>query len=120
MLSISHVGWYHVVLTQPPDRRAGTLTDLIASHPLPQALEPTREKRAHGDDFIDLGPALRPAGRMLSISHVGWYHVVLTQPPDRRAGTLTDLRDDATTTSKHRPLDQSRRGVRNGSRSHPV
>ena len=29
MLSVSHVGWYHVVLTQPADRQAGTLTDLL-------------------------------------------------------------------------------------------
>ena len=65
MLSISHVGWYHVVLIQPPDRRAGTLTDHAASQPLPQALEPIsdmhqyggREERAHGDRFIDIGPA---------------------------------------------------------------
>ena len=37
MLSILHVGWYHLVLTQPPDRRADTLTDHAASQPLPQA-----------------------------------------------------------------------------------
>jgi len=37
MLSITHVGWYHVVLTQPPYRRAETLTDHAASQPFPQA-----------------------------------------------------------------------------------
>ena len=57
VLSSAHVGWYHVVLTQPPERRADTMTGLTASQPLPQALEPTREKRARGDRFIDLGPA---------------------------------------------------------------
>ena len=59
MLSITHVVWYHVVLILPPDRRAGTLTDHAASQPLPQALEPIPmdEKRAHGDRFIDIGPA---------------------------------------------------------------
>ena len=33
----------------------------------------------------------------MSIIHVGWYHEVLTQPAGRRAGTITILRDDATT-----------------------
>ena len=59
----------------------------------------------------------------MSITHVGWYHEVLIQPADRRAGTITILRDDATAVIIERklcPLDRSRRGVRNGYRSHPV
>ena len=55
----------------------------------------------------------------MSITHVGWYHEVLIQPADRRAGTITILRDDATAVIIERklcPLDRSRRGVRNGYR----
>ena len=49
---------------------------------------------------------------------------MLTQPPDRREDTLTILCDDLTPAiiklKTLRPLDRSRRGVRNGSPSHPV
>ena len=39
-------------LAQPIDLRDGS----YAGERMPQALEPTREKRARGDRFIDLGP----------------------------------------------------------------
>ena len=57
MLSIAHVGWYHVVLTQPPDRRAGPLTDLLRISTAAPSARADDEKRARGDRFIDLGPA---------------------------------------------------------------
>eukprot|EP00966_Prymnesium_polylepis_P150440 3475000-Prymnesium_polylepis.1 len=31
------------------------------------------------------------AGRMLSITHIGWYHMFLSQPADRPVSTLVRL-----------------------------
>ena len=38
--------------------------------------------------YIDIASILRRADRVLTITHLGWYHVVLTYPPDRRTGIV--------------------------------
>lgn len=107
-MSITHIIWHHLVLTQPADRRADTLTDPRSVSIAAQApRDKTTRKRGRGDRYIDLGPvpATQRVDWVLSITHVVWYHMVLTQPACRRAGTITILRDDATTViieRKHR------------------
>jgi hypothetical protein len=43
------------------------------------------------------GASERPEYRVLSISHVVWYHTVLIQPPGRRADAAGNLRQVSTT-----------------------
>ena len=45
------------------------------------------------------GASERPEYRVLSISHVVWYHTVLIQPPGRRADAAGNLRADQVFTS---------------------
>ena len=42
--------------------------------------------------WIDLARTKRRSGRLLSITHLGTYRVVLTQLPDRRTGVVRNLR----------------------------
>ena len=42
--------------------------------------------------WIDLARTKRRSGRLLSITHLGTYRVVLTQPPNRRTGVVLNLR----------------------------
>ena len=51
---------------------------------------PARRVRRSG--WIDLSRTRRRAGRLLSITHIGTYRVVLTQPHDRRTGVVLNLR----------------------------
>ena len=41
--------------------------------------------------LVDLS-SVRRSGRLLSITHVGTYRVVVTYPPDRRTGVVLNLR----------------------------
>jgi hypothetical protein len=85
------------VLTQPADRRADAMTGLREALTMIKATTlslPTQ--RARGDRYIDLGPACRPEHRLFGITHIGWYHTVLTQPVDRRADAMTGLREALT------------------------
>ena len=45
------------------------------------------------------GASERPEYRVLSISHVVWYHTVLIQPPGRRADAAGNLRPDQVSTT---------------------
>ena len=42
--------------------------------------------------WIDLARIKRRRGRLMSITHLVTYRAVLTQPPDRRAGVVLNLR----------------------------
>ena len=48
--------------------------------------------------YIDLASVLRRSGRVVSITHVGRYHVVPIQPPDRRGDVVHRLRNVNTAT----------------------
>ena len=51
---------------------------------------PARRVRRSG--WIDLARTKRRSGRLLSITHLGTYRVVLRQPPNRRTGVALNLR----------------------------
>ena len=42
----------------------------------------------HRERYIDIASILRRADRVLTITHLGWHHVVLRHPPDRRTGIV--------------------------------
>ena len=41
-----------------------------------------------GDRYIDIASVSRRADRVLTITYLGWYHMVLRHPPDRRTGIV--------------------------------
>jgi hypothetical protein len=55
---------------------------------IPSRFAPCLEKCG----WIDLARTQRRVGRLLSITHLGTYRVVLTQPPNRRTGVVLNLR----------------------------
>ena len=54
--------------------------------------------RVPGDRYINIASILRRADRVLTITHLGWYHVVLRNPPDRRTDIEYRVRDVKTVT----------------------
>ena len=76
--------------SRPIDERTSWIASLEGKLPL-KATRRTAHRKAHSDRFIDLGLEQQPEHRVLSITHVGRYHAVLTQPPDRRTDELDRL-----------------------------
>ena len=93
-MSITYVGRHHVVLMQPPDGRVDTVRRLRYVQTVTNA-----SFGASGTLSIDLPPIRRRAGRLMSITYVGRYHVVLMQPPDGRVGTVRRVRYVRTVTN---------------------
>ena len=42
----------------------------------------------HRERYIDIASILRRSDRVLTITHLGWYHEVLRHPPDRQTGIV--------------------------------
>ena len=77
-MSITHVGWYHMVLTQPADRREETAGDLRYGSTLPPEEGKTTPKRDKGikrPERNGLGVMEAAYGAFSSIRRLHEHHI---------------------------------------------
>ena len=104
MLSITAVSRYHAVLRQPAYRPVSAVPRLrnvktVTRSPLLEELAATV--------LSSVRSRLRRAGRILSITHIGYYHTVLRQPAYRPVSAVPRLRNVKTVT-RSAPARRSR------------
>jgi hypothetical protein len=75
---------------QPPDRR----TDVVLSLRYVVTVTCASLMRVFvwRSGWMDLASTKRRSGRLLSVTHLSTYHVVLRRPPDRRTDVVLSLR----------------------------
>ena len=92
-MTITHVGWYHMVLIQPPNRPLGAVCRVRNVKSVTQAAVRVGVGGSRGACFSDATSTLHQTGWLMTITHVGWYHVVLIQRVHRPLGAAYALRN---------------------------
>ena len=92
-MTITHVGWYHMVLIQPPIRPLGAVCRVRNVKSVTQAAVRGGVGGSRGACFSDATSTLHQTGWLMTITHVGWYHVVLIQRVHRPLGAAYALRN---------------------------
>ena len=54
----------------------------------------------HRERYIGIASILGRSGRLMTITYVGWYHMVLIKPPNRPLGAVCRVRNVESVTLK--------------------
>ena len=82
-----------MVLIQPPNRPLGAVCRVRNVKSVTQAAVRGGVGGSRGACFSDATSTLHRTGWLMTITHVGWYHVVLIQPPHRQVGAAYRVRN---------------------------